>query len=837
MNSMRIIKLITPNNDSVNIEISGNENELRDLISLIAGITPHDIKGIKDKYGNYYTLSFAINNYIINSEFSDVYYLICGGGRQYHSFNYSAMNMMNMSQQNYQNSTTSFYNNNLINHNFGHSKVVSRTNLLHIDDEMVRKTAKRESLFSPLTCSSHGGKENFVDKCLNTTKELNEKGLLDDRFMPRLRQMIFSENEDIGNLFKVYFQDLIDKVTFKSTLIKVLSKQFDVSRPTSPLVNKKKLINLIESLENSIVDEKSDLVLLKNLIQFDNEFILSSFEVYEADHDIENFVDSIKRLVNRYKRTPYLYNQPEEKKSLFSMNSVSKEDTSNIRDQRKSSICDSTSFMVTSPNQVPLNKAFKFNKEIEKFLINNLHTEQRIVFRYGLKQKLPEIEVLIQYYEILGKDDLLLKSVKAFTKKFIQESVIKSLDDQMKKKFDNLIIERNINLIAIFKNFGEHNSLTRLENQICDFIKNQNSRGFVIGTSESDDCSILTSRSKKTSITKKEHPKNYLENLYKVVTFEKDAKACIEKLYKENDKELVDILEEWSSKKDSQKVKSKIDNLLKRKLGVQDHRDSGKNKILDRLEKHSSTRMHYGSILSINSGSSPQHTNKVKYNTIEHLLKDLSKNGKISPHQYKYLLQRYKMNDDVILSAWEVYTLNSNLEDLIESIKIFSSSRKINENQPHKTPIGFAQNKSEIIDFLKSKENREKDEIKLKQLHIIELLAKENMLTNNSADVIYEMIHNENHLIISAFEIFSVSKDHWDFCETLNLITDVYITSPNEEITFKDILLQFEFTDKQIDVLLKKYEEKDDFLLSALEFYNREKDREELLDSLNILLN
>ena len=44
LNCMRIIKVVTPSNDIVNIEVSGEENELRDLLSTLAGVAPSDIK-------------------------------------------------------------------------------------------------------------------------------------------------------------------------------------------------------------------------------------------------------------------------------------------------------------------------------------------------------------------------------------------------------------------------------------------------------------------------------------------------------------------------------------------------------------------------------------------------------------------------------------------------------------------------------------------------------------------------------------------------------------------------------------------------------------------------
>jgi vacuolar-type H+-ATPase catalytic subunit A/Vma1 len=222
----------------------------------------------------------------------------------------------------------------------------------------------------------------------------------------------------------------------------------------------------------------------------------------------------------------------------------------------------------------------------------------------------------------------------------------------------------------------------------------------------------------------------------------------------------------------------------------------------------------------------------------------------------------------MLLSAWEVYTHNNNMSELIESLKIFSTN--VNARNRHlvtngKTPAALAQSKSEIIDFLKGKENKEKEEIKKKQLHIIEILAKENMLDKKSTPLINQMIYKENHLLISAFEIFSVTKDHWEFCETLGLITDIYTgESPKIEAGMKsneaenasqavkiipnskDERLKkiFEeitktsksFTALEMAALNMKLQNKDEFLFSSLELYEQYKDKDDLFDNLRIIL-
>ena len=73
---MRVIKVITKNNEQFNIEINSKESEVRDLLSSISGVSGKEIIGICDKFCTYYTLSFAVNNPSINNELSEYYFLI-----------------------------------------------------------------------------------------------------------------------------------------------------------------------------------------------------------------------------------------------------------------------------------------------------------------------------------------------------------------------------------------------------------------------------------------------------------------------------------------------------------------------------------------------------------------------------------------------------------------------------------------------------------------------------------------------------------------------------------------------------------------------------------------
>ena len=54
------------------------------------------------------------------------------------------------------------------------------------------------------------------------------------------------------------------------------------------------------------------------------------------------------------------------------------------------------------------------------------------------------------------------------------------------------------------------------------------------------------------------------------------------------------------------------------------------------------------------------------------------------------------------------------------------------------------------------------------------MLLKESMLEEENVILVKKMIEKENQIIISAFEIFSVTKDHWEFVETINIFSEFH---------------------------------------------------------------
>jgi hypothetical protein len=57
----------------------------------------------------------------------------------------------------------------------------------------------------------------------------------------------------------------------------------------------------VNSLTKYHFKDREDIELLNRLINEENEFVLSCFDVFDSDKDHENLIDSLQRILDKYK--------------------------------------------------------------------------------------------------------------------------------------------------------------------------------------------------------------------------------------------------------------------------------------------------------------------------------------------------------------------------------------------------------------------------------------------------------------------------------------------------------------------------------------------------------
>jgi hypothetical protein len=180
-----------------------------------------------------------------------------------------------------------------------------------------------------------------------------------------------------------------------------------------------------------------------------------------------------------------------------------------------------------------------------------------------------------------------------------------------------------------------------------------------------------------------------------------------------------------------------------------------------------------------------------------------------------------------------------------------------------KTPLSIQSFKKDLVNYLKTTERKE---TKTKQKKIIDLLIKEHFLNPSSQKFFYEKISNEVKEVTAAFEVFSVTLNHIDFSETLNLIYDLVMEGYKDDNSKKNkddnskknkdnnnkknkdnnskknnkneflirltkVLDKGKFNDNEKTIIKEEFDKSNNILMSILEVFD-EDDIEDSIDSI-----
>lgn len=136
-----------------------------------------------------------------------------------------------------------------------------------------------------------------------TVHNIESKGLINEKTASIIKTLILEENIDVYRKFNEYsaHQYSDHELGFKLTrLAHQLSAYCE--RPQSPMPKRKQeLMTYVNSLARYHFSDPDDIQLLQKLIHDENEFILSTFDVFDSDQDHENLIDSLMRIIEKSK--------------------------------------------------------------------------------------------------------------------------------------------------------------------------------------------------------------------------------------------------------------------------------------------------------------------------------------------------------------------------------------------------------------------------------------------------------------------------------------------------------------------------------------------------------
>ncbi len=137
--------------------------------------------------------------------------------------------------------------------------------------------------------------QSSQDRFLPIVINLESQNLLDETTSALIKTLILDENVEVFRLINSFIARVIDEQELCQHLMRLAQQQTSfMERPMSPVPkNKKQLLQFVNSLTRYHFTEKEDIDMLNKLIQEENEFVLSCFDVFDSDKDHDNLIDSL----------------------------------------------------------------------------------------------------------------------------------------------------------------------------------------------------------------------------------------------------------------------------------------------------------------------------------------------------------------------------------------------------------------------------------------------------------------------------------------------------------------------------------------------------------------
>ena len=467
----KMIKIISQySGESFNIELKGSEGSLKELLGTILNISPNEIKGIRDTYNNYYTLSSALKSKNINEYPNNYFSIITNNGinnnnnafsdinayninKSHNYVNNNLFNNMYLKPNHYINNSDIYYNNIRINNiqNYGY-----RNQKIHQDGNYFKQYNKEEyyNLINYLYKYKYIKKHNYY----------------------KLRKCIEVNNADVLEILKPYIEFDNNYKKLINDLFPILNLDLSINGNLNSKYQSENILylDLLNSLKDNFTSE--NMKKLNYLLLIENMSIIQLFERYDKIRNKNDLIDGLYSLIKKVSKVDL-------NKSNGIMGNILKERKSKSHNykymQKNSNISDNNIRSIKHSN----NKKKKYNIELLQKI-----TEK--IIKYG-KDFSEDIYYLIKYelsnISIEDKVDLFkskfnidiekqdnIKKLSESNKKKIKEYYTKYIDKNIYKFLDSEENELYLNIIQT-PDSQEYDDIMKMYNDLIkdDKMKNK----------------------------------------------------------------------------------------------------------------------------------------------------------------------------------------------------------------------------------------------------------------------------------------------------------------------------------------------------------------------------
>ena len=483
--SNKMITIISPyNGQHFNIELKGSEESLKDLLGTIMHIPASSIKGIKDNYNNYYTLSSALKSNDINIEPNNYFSIIKSEetnnndimqsdinnynfNKNYNYMNPNLNNNLNLSPNQFINNSDIYYNNikinNIQNYGYNKPKLGQYGNFF--------KQYKKEAYY------------NLID-FLYQNKYIGSNNYY------KLKKYIDVNNNDVIEILKPFIEFDNNYNKLINNLFPILNLDLSINRHNMNKDNKSPYFNLLESLSDNFTRE--NMKKLNYLFLIENISIMNLFKTYYQTYNKNNLIDGLYSLLKRVSNVDL-------NKSNHIMGNILRERKSKSQNykilQKGSTISDNNIHSIKHHKE----KKKKYNTELlekitDKILKYGKGFSKDIYYlmKYELSTiKIEEkVDIFINKFniDIYNKKsykeftETTKKNIKHYYKKYIEKNIYKFLDPEEKELYLDIIKTGDSSVFHdlmkiysdLIKDDKMKNKMELLRNKIINYLKDIN---------------------------------------------------------------------------------------------------------------------------------------------------------------------------------------------------------------------------------------------------------------------------------------------------------------------------------------------------------------------------
>ena len=477
----KVIRILSPiTGMTFKIELNGEEKSLRELLGTILEIPSSSIRGIRDNYNNYYTLSSAINSKIINTSPNNYYSIVTENILDNNDYDISKL-PFNSFNSNYNNNFNNlyYYNNHYINNEnlfFHNNRLNNMHNLHNIDYPKIRNNFISQNIIKQYNIKDYYNLINF----LYMNNYINRKNYY------KLKKYIEIHNQDVIEIMKPFIEFDNNYNKLINNLFPILNLDLSINDEFSMKNNslgqfdayREILNNLKEYFTNENMKELNYLLLMENI---------DVIKIFKSYYKTRNKKNLIKDLFNLLKRIPNIirsksrFNGSKDKvikqRKSKSQNyiKVSHKANNYLNNLQNKKDKKENKELLNEYNNIILKYGKQFRKDIYhlmKYELKNMNDEDKkklfsSKFKIDLNQNKPEL------------NNTNKKHIKNYYNKYLNTNIYKFLDEDEKKIYENIIQETNSQeyeeLLEIYdellKNSKSKNKIELLRNKIINYIK------------------------------------------------------------------------------------------------------------------------------------------------------------------------------------------------------------------------------------------------------------------------------------------------------------------------------------------------------------------------------